>query len=101
MSNAISIVKDNIQVLLRLIANHSILDELVTNIIENDICTKVLFHDNFLDITCLKVAISKVLGYAMTMFACLYKLPVILKIFKKKGGDGLSLTSVYLGKLLL
>jgi len=37
----------------------------------------------------------------MTMFACLYKLPVILKILKKKGGDGLSLISVYLGNIIL
>jgi len=37
----------------------------------------------------------------MTMFACLYKLPVILKILKKKGGDGLSLISVYLGNSIL
>jgi hypothetical protein len=36
----------------------------------------------------------------MTMFACLYKLPVILKILKKKGGDGLSLISVYLGNII-
>lgn len=37
----------------------------------------------------------------MTMFACLYKLPVILKILKKKGGDGLSLISVYLGNIII
>jgi hypothetical protein len=37
----------------------------------------------------------------MTIFACLYKLPVILKILKKKGGDGLSIISVYLGKYII
>lgn len=97
MSSIIVNLLDSIQILLRLIEKHTLLDELVTNIIENEVCTTILFHDNFLDISCLKIAISKVLGYAMTMFACLYKLPVILKILKKRGGDGLSLTSVYLG----
>ena len=37
----------------------------------------------------------------MTIFACLHKLPVILKILKKKGGDGLSTISVYLGKMII
>ena len=56
----ISKVNSNIQVLLRFVNKYRLLDKLVAKIIESEECTKVLFYDNYLDIVCLKMAVSKV-----------------------------------------
>lgn len=69
---------------------------LVGQILQNGSCATVLFHQDFLDRKCFGLAISKALGYVMLVGACFYKLPILLKIFKAKGGDGLNIISVYL-----
>lgn len=69
---------------------------LVGKILQNDSCSSILFHQDFLDAKCLGLAISKSLGYIMLIGSLFYKLPIILKIFKTKGGDGLNIISVYL-----
>ena len=69
---------------------------LVSQILQNNTCAAVLFHQDFLNSKCLGLAISKALGYVMLIGAFFYKLPIIFKIFKAKGGDGLNIVSVYL-----
>lgn len=85
-----------IQNLLAQIAKTTPLDDVVTAIISSKICSDILFHKDFLDGPCLRLSISKVLGYTMMMGSCLYKLPVLMKIYKVKGGEGISPLSVYL-----
>ncbi len=69
---------------------------LVENIMNNKECANTLFHTNFLDPDCLRLAISKALGYVTIAGACLYKLPVVMNIFRSKSGSGLHPISVYL-----
>jgi len=69
---------------------------LVAQILQDKMCSAVLFHQDFLNSKCLGLAISKALGYVMLLGSFFYKLPIILKIFKAKGGDGLNIVSVYL-----
>lgn len=59
-------------------------------------CAHTLFHEDFLDASCLSLAISKALGLTMTVFSCLYKLPILLNILNAKTGQGLNLSSLYL-----
>lgn len=87
---------DLIQNLLKQIATYEWPELFVSKILDNSQCSKILFHVNFLDNFCLKLAISKSLGYVMIFAACFYKVPIILKILKAKGGDGLSIFSLYL-----
>lgn len=69
---------------------------IVVAIMNSDKCANILFFNDFLDPICLKLAISKALGYGMMCAAFLYKVPIILKIFKVRGGDGLSPLGLYL-----
>ena len=69
---------------------------LVGKFIGNSNCADTLFYSDFLDKICLSLAISKTLGYVMLVGGFLYKLPVILNIFKAGGGDGLNLVGLYL-----
>ena len=85
-----------IQNLLAQIAKQTPLDDIVTSIISSKICSDILFHKDFLDGPCLRLSISKALGYTMMLGSCLYKLPVLMKIYKVKGGEGISPLSVYL-----
>ena len=61
---------------------------IVSLILNNEICSNTLFYDNFLDKSCISLAISKTLGYLMMLGSCFYKVPIIIKIVKIKGGDG-------------
>ena len=87
---------DIIQNILRKIASLSWPKESIGTFLNNKECANILLNENFLDGFCLRLSISKTLGYLMIFAACFYKLPVILKIFKAKGGDGLNIISIYL-----
>jgi mannose-P-dolichol utilization defect 1 len=69
---------------------------IVGQIIQDNNCANILFRYNFLDKKCLSLSISKSLGYITILGSCFYKLPVLLKIVKAKGGDGLNIISVYM-----
>lgn len=69
---------------------------LVGKILQNEQCASVLFYHDFLDRKCLGLSISKALGYVMLIGSFFYKLPILLKIVKARGGDGLNIVSVYL-----
>jgi len=49
---------------------------------------------NFFDVDCFKSSLSKCLGIALILGSVLVKLPQILKIWKNKSGEGISLLSV-------
>lgn len=51
---------------------------------------------NFFHVPCAKILISKCLGYAIICGSSIVKVPQILKIFKARSGDGISLISVSL-----
>lgn len=51
---------------------------------------------NFLNVPCLKLTISKCLGYSIILGSSIVKLPQVLKIFSAKSGEGISLPSVTL-----
>ena len=87
---------DILQGLFRAIASLGWPVALVTLIIEDETCSSVLFNDNFLDKKCLSLAISKSISYALILGACLYKIPVVLKIVSKRAGDGLNMLGMYL-----
>ncbi|CAG5119164.1 unnamed protein product [Candidula unifasciata] len=51
---------------------------------------------NFLDVPCLKIFISKCLGYGIICGSFIVKVPQIIKIWKAKSGEGISLFGVSL-----
>ncbi|GFN75761.1 mannose-p-dolichol utilization defect 1 protein-like [Plakobranchus ocellatus] len=51
---------------------------------------------NILHVPCLKILISKCLGYAIIVGSFIVKVPQIIKILKAKSGEGISLISVTL-----
>merc|ERR1712127_594921 len=51
---------------------------------------------NFNNVDCLKMVISKLLGYSIVAGAFLLRVPQILKILAAKSGDGISVASEYL-----
>ncbi|CAH1781897.1 unnamed protein product, partial [Owenia fusiformis] len=51
---------------------------------------------NFFEVECLKIVISKCLGYAIILGAVLVKLPQIIKLLSAKSAEGLSFASVIL-----
>lgn len=62
-----------------------------------DSCFTTLFVEaNLLDETCLKALISKGLGYAMTMFSAIVKMPQVVTMLTNKTAVGVSRTSVYI-----
>ncbi|KAM9335852.1 mannose-P-dolichol utilization defect 1b [Symphorus nematophorus] len=56
---------------------------------------------NFLDVPCLKIVLSKVLGIGIIMGSVLVKLPQILKLMGAKSAEGLSFKSVLLELLAI
>ncbi|XP_069104099.1 mannose-P-dolichol utilization defect 1 protein-like [Argopecten irradians] len=51
---------------------------------------------NFFEVNCMKVVLSKCLGYGIILGAVLVKLPQIIKIFQAKSAKGISFISVLL-----
>ncbi|XP_074658129.1 mannose-P-dolichol utilization defect 1 protein-like isoform X2 [Tubulanus polymorphus] len=49
---------------------------------------------NFFEVVCLKILLSKVLGYAIIVGSVLVKLPQIVKILSAKSGAGISMLSI-------
>jgi mannose-P-dolichol utilization defect protein 1 len=70
--------------------------KLVSLILEGEKCAHTLFNDDFLDKPCLSLAISKTLSYALILGSCLYKIPIAWNIVRKKSGQGLNMTAMYL-----
>ncbi|XP_067948763.1 mannose-P-dolichol utilization defect 1 protein-like [Watersipora subatra] len=65
-------------------------------------CYKTFLVDfNFFDEACIKIFISKVLGYSIILGSILVKLPQILKILAAKSGAGLSMPSLLLEQVAL
>jgi mannose-P-dolichol utilization defect 1 len=89
-------VKDSLQGIIGAIGSLGWPLTLVENIMNNKECANTLFYKDFLDGPCLSLAISKALGYVTIAGACLYKMPVVVNIFKSKSGTGLHPLSVYL-----
>lgn len=85
-----------LQDIFRKIASFGWPQTFVTAIIDDAACSEKLFHVDFLDKKCLSLSISKSLSYVQILGACFYKLPVVLKIIAKRGGDGLNIISLYL-----
>ncbi|XP_014749377.1 PREDICTED: mannose-P-dolichol utilization defect 1 protein [Sturnus vulgaris] len=54
-----------------------------------------------LDVPCLKILLSKVLGYGIVAGSVLVKVPQLLKVWGSRSGGGLSLPSVLLELLAL
>ncbi|KAK7480584.1 hypothetical protein BaRGS_00028160 [Batillaria attramentaria] len=58
-------------------------------------CFDKFFVDfDFLDVPCLKVAVSKALGFGIILGSLIVKLPQIIKMLQAKSGAGISLMSV-------
>jgi len=51
---------------------------------------------NFLDVPCFKASLSKCIGLGIILGSLLVKVPQILKIYKSKSGEGISISSVTL-----
>lgn len=51
---------------------------------------------NFLDVPCFKAALSKCLGLGIILGSLLVKVPQIVKLYKNKSGEGISISSVTL-----
>lgn len=56
---------------------------------------------NFFDVPCLKMTIIKLLGYAIVVGSSIVKLPQVIKIFKAKSGEGISLLGMTLELLAI
>ena len=59
-------------------------------------CIARLCNENFLDLSCNKLLLTKVLQTLVLLGSLAFKLPIILNILKRKGGDGLNPYSLYL-----
>lgn len=58
-------------------------------------CHDTFFMEfNFFDVPCLKITISKVLGYAIILGSAIVKLPQIINLMKAKSAVGLSLNAL-------
>ncbi|XP_059160381.1 mannose-P-dolichol utilization defect 1 protein-like [Physella acuta] len=65
-------------------------------IVPEDCFNEFFVKLNFLHVQCLKILISKCLGYGIIAGSCIVKLPQIVKILQAKNGQGISLLSVSL-----
>jgi len=54
---------------------------------------------NFFDVPCLKIAVSKALGYGIILGSIMVKIPQIVKLIKAGSGVGLSLLSLFMEML--
>lgn len=60
-------------------------------------CYKTIVYDGqYMNMPCLKVVISKGIGYGMIVFSSILKLPQIIKIMSAKSVEGLSPASFYM-----
>jgi len=60
-------------------------------------CYETFFsqHD-FLNAPCLKLTLSKVLSFGILAGSVVYKLPQVIKLYRAKNAEGMSLTSIYM-----
>jgi len=68
---------------------------LVLLLIPEDCHDEFFVKFNFFDVPCLKIAISKGLGYAIILGAVVVKVPQIMKMLKAKSGAGVSIASLF------
>jgi len=58
-------------------------------------CHDTFFHDfDFFDVPCLKIGISKALGYAIILGSAMVKIPQIINLLNAKSAVGLSLNAL-------
>ncbi|XP_068686582.1 mannose-P-dolichol utilization defect 1 protein-like [Montipora foliosa] len=69
---------------------------LVLLIVPKSCHDEFFIHLNFLDVPCLKIAISKTLGYGIVVGSAMIKIPQIIKIIQASSVEGLSLLSFLL-----
>lgn len=55
---------------------------------------EIIVRHNFENVDCLKLALSKCIGYGIIVGSTLVKVPQIMKIMKTQSGEGISVTSV-------
>lgn len=55
---------------------------------------EIIVRHNFANVDCLKLALSKCLGYGIIVGSTLVKVPQIVKIVQTQSGEGISVTSV-------
>lgn len=55
---------------------------------------EIVVRNNFTNVDCLKIALSKCLGYGIIVGSTLVKVPQIVKIVQTQSGEGISVTSV-------
>lgn len=55
---------------------------------------EIIVRNNFANVDCLKLALSKCLGYGIIVGSTLVKVPQIMKIVQTQSGEGISVTSV-------
>ncbi|XP_078393691.1 mannose-P-dolichol utilization defect 1b [Cetorhinus maximus] len=78
----------------------TMLKPLLLNFFLTEKCYEQFFLEfNLLDVPCLKLLLSKVLGLAIIAGSVMVKLPQILKILKAKSTEGLNFNSVLLEML--
>jgi len=68
---------------------------LVLLLIPEDCHDEFFVKFNFFDVPCLKILISKGLGYAIILGAVIVKVPQILKMMKARSGAGVSIASLF------
>ncbi|KAH9512753.1 Mannose-P-dolichol utilization defect 1 protein [Bulinus truncatus] len=83
MNNSSSIIPPFLAIWVKLIAPDECFEEFFVKL-------------NFLHVICAKILISKCLGYAIICGSFIVKVPQLIKIFKAKSGEGISLISVSL-----
>lgn len=74
---------------------------LVPHVLPEGCYDELFLHFNFLHIPCLKILISKGLGFAIVAGSLMVKLPQILKIAGAKSAEGLSFNSILLELLAI
>ncbi|KAH9254748.1 hypothetical protein BASA82_000355 [Batrachochytrium salamandrivorans] len=67
------------------------------NLVLTDECAKTFLADyNFLDTACLKLTLTKAVGYAIVLLSAVLKLPMIINVLKARSTIGLNTPSVAL-----
>lgn len=70
-------------------------------LLSNQCCHNFLVDFDFLDQDCLKLALSKGLGYGIILASTMVKLPQVLKIFGARSGAGISVVGTLLELLAI
>jgi hypothetical protein len=88
-------LKESLQALLAQVGSLGWPEQLLSWIV-GDSCSRILFNKDFMSPNCIKTAIITILRNVVLIGSCVYKIPMIRNIIKKRGGDGLNPYAVYL-----